>query len=121
MEIESEIECKDKGSGFWGHPIKHSLCARGYKFKSGDAKMAKLRVLSEEDDLTWKKFKEIVGDDAEEKLAQMIDDGAIELDAEELEEGQRPWKSQTILEIEDEDGETKEVVVDNKTHLTLLK
>ena len=121
MEIESQIESRGKGSGWYGERMKHSLCARGYKLKSsGDAKLAKMRALSEENDLTWDKFQMLYQNEAEEKLEEMINDGAAELEGDELEEGQRVWKNQTLLEI-DEDGEVKKIVIDGNTLITIIK
>ena len=120
MEIESEIESKSKNPGWYGESMRHRLAAKGISTaKKGDWRLAKVKALAEEEDLTWQKFKMIYGDSAEERLEEMINSGSIELEGDELEEGQRLWKNQTLLEIND-DGETKKVVIDNNTPITCL-
>lgn len=119
MELESEIESKG-GQGWHGERLRHKLAARGISTtKKGDWRTAKIKALAEEDELDWGRFQEIYGDEAEEKLQQLVNDGSLEFEAYEMEPNQRLWKSQTKVEV-DEDGEVKQLVIDRGTPLTLI-
>ncbi len=130
MENEfDELENSSKGRGWHNRQpggidhVRHVLAGRGIKTgRSKDQetkKLEQIKQLSEAGELDWQKFQKIYGNDAENKLQQLFDDGKIEMEMAETEPDSRQRYGETRLELEEE-GEVKTYTIERDTPITVL-